>query len=205
MSTDRSIGVVFAPDSFKGSLTSLEVARALATGWSRGRPDDRVLLAPLADGGEGTLVAIEAAGGWEWREAQVADPLGRSIRGRWLRSTDGQRAVVEMAEASGLTLIIEAGKIPLLPSARELARKKLLSGGAARNREFLGDRVSVDAAVPPELAWLLFDSETSGGLLISIPEDAARSLIEELHAKGHPETALIGRIAPRGPRWVVVS
>jgi selenide,water dikinase len=111
----------------------------------------------------------------------------------------------EMAEASGLTLIIEAGKIPLLPGARELARKKLLSGGAARNREFLGDRVSVDAAVPPEVASLLFDSETSGGLLISIPEAAAHSLIDELHAKGHPETALIGRIAARGPRWVVVS
>jgi glycerate kinase len=116
LSTDRSIGVVFAPDSFKGSLTSLQVARALATGWSRGRPGDRLLLAPLADGGEGTLVAIEAAGGWEWREAQVADPLGRPIRGRWLRSTDGLRAVVEMAEASGLSRVAPADRDPLRAS-----------------------------------------------------------------------------------------
>ncbi|MGH2513240.1 MAG: glycerate kinase, partial [Candidatus Limnocylindrales bacterium] len=56
--------VVFAPDSFKGSLTSVEVARALAEGWQRARPQDELLLAPLADGGEGTLAAIRAAGGW---------------------------------------------------------------------------------------------------------------------------------------------
>ncbi|MER3418765.1 MAG: glycerate kinase, partial [Chloroflexota bacterium] len=43
--------VCVAPDSFKGSLTSVEVARALATGWRQARPDDHVLLAPLADGG----------------------------------------------------------------------------------------------------------------------------------------------------------
>jgi glycerate kinase len=116
LSTDRSIGVVFAPDSFKGSLTSLEVARALAAGWSRGRPADRVLLAPLADGGEGMLVAIEAAGGWEWREADVADPLGRPVRGRWLQSVDGRRAVVEMAEASGLSRVAPEDRDPLKAS-----------------------------------------------------------------------------------------
>ncbi len=56
--------VLFAPDSFKGSLTSVEVARALANGWARVRPGDTILLSPLADGGEGTLAAVEAAGGW---------------------------------------------------------------------------------------------------------------------------------------------
>ena len=66
--------VLFAPDSFKGSLTSVEVARALADGWARARPDDELLLSPLADGGEGTLVAIEAAGGWEWRTAAAPRP-----------------------------------------------------------------------------------------------------------------------------------
>ena len=78
--------VVIAPDSFKGSLTSVEVATALADGWRAARPDDEVLLAPLADGGEGTLVAIEAAGGWEWRTAPATDPIGRPVEARWLRS-----------------------------------------------------------------------------------------------------------------------
>ena len=92
-----------APDSFKGSLTSVEIARALGDGWLRARPDDTILLAPLADGGEGTLAAIEAAGGWTRQAASVRDPLGRTIEGQWLRSVDGLRAVVEMAEASGLS------------------------------------------------------------------------------------------------------
>ena len=99
----RGLTVLVAPDSFKGSLTSVEVARALADGWLRARPGDEMRLAPLADGGEGTLVAIEAAGGWEWRSAAAHDPLGRNIEARWLASADGNRAVVELAAASGLS------------------------------------------------------------------------------------------------------
>ena len=101
----RPLTVLIAPDSFKGSLTSVAVARALADGWSRARPEDTVLLCPLADGGEGTLEAVAAAGGWEWQEATVADPLGRQIVARWLRSVDGARAVIEMAETSGLSRV----------------------------------------------------------------------------------------------------
>ena len=97
--------VLIAPDSFKGSLTSVEVAAALRAGWLRARPEDEVRIVPLADGGEGTLVAVEAAGGWEWREAEAHDPLGRPIRARWLARDDGAAAFVEMASASGLSLV----------------------------------------------------------------------------------------------------
>lgn len=99
----RRLHVLIAPDSFKGSLTSVEVARALEAGWLRARPGDEVRLAPLADGGEGTLVAIAAAGGWQWRETDALDPIGRPIRARWLARDDGRAAVVEMATASGLS------------------------------------------------------------------------------------------------------
>jgi glycerate kinase len=92
-----------APDSFKGSLTSVEVARALAEGWSRGSPDDTVRLSPLADGGEGTLDAVAAAGGWARLPAATRDPLGEPLDGRFLRQDD--RAVVEMATASGLSRV----------------------------------------------------------------------------------------------------
>ena len=104
--------VLIAPDSFKGSLTSVQVARALADGWLRARPDDEVVLCPLADGGEGTLAAIEAAGGWSVRTARVQDPLRRPVDARWLLSADGQRAVVEMAEASGLSRVTPADRDP---------------------------------------------------------------------------------------------
>ena len=110
--------VVIAPDSFKGSLTSVEVATALATGWREARPDDEVLLAPLADGGEGTLVAIAAAGGWEWSTTAATDPIGRPITARWLRSTDGTRAVVELAEASGLSRLAASERDPIGASTR---------------------------------------------------------------------------------------
>jgi glycerate kinase len=99
--------VLFAPDSFKGSASSVEVARALAEGWARSRPGDELILAPLADGGEGTLAAIAETGGWEWRECPAHDPLGRPLTARWLLSADGRRAAVEMAEASGLSRLPE--------------------------------------------------------------------------------------------------
>ena len=107
--------VLFAPDSFKGSLTSVEVARALAAGWARARPADELLLCPLADGGEGTLEAVAAAGGWEWRSTVVHDPLGRPVTARWLwRDVDGTAmAVIEMAQASGLSLLRRDERDPI--------------------------------------------------------------------------------------------
>lgn len=110
---DRRLTVLVAPDSFKGSLTSVEVARAVADGWARARPGDTILLSPLADGGEGTLVAIEASGGWIWQATDALDPIGRPVRARWLLSTDGRRAVVELAEASGLSRLATAERDPL--------------------------------------------------------------------------------------------
>ena len=109
----RSLTVLIAPDSFKGSLTSVEVALALEAGWARARRDDTVMLCPLADGGEGTLEAVAAAGGWLWKEAVVADPLGRPIRARWLRHMGGTRAYVEMAEASGLSRVEAMERDPI--------------------------------------------------------------------------------------------
>jgi glycerate kinase len=105
--------ILIAPDSFKGSLTSVQVARALADGWLRSRPGDEVVLCPLADGGEGTLAAIEAAGGWTSQTARVHDPLRRLTDARWLLSEDGRRAVVEMAEASGLSRVAPVDRDPI--------------------------------------------------------------------------------------------
>lgn len=109
----------------------MAVAQALADGWRRARPDDGLLLSPLADGGEGTLEAIAAAGGWEWHDASVRDPIGRSIRARWLRSEDGGSGVVEMAQASGLSLLRADERDPIGASSigtGELLRAALEAG-----------------------------------------------------------------------------
>ena len=96
--------VLIAPDSFKGSLSVLDVASALADGWRRGRPLDEIRLIPLADGGDGTLEAIKATG-TDWLELPVhaLDPLGRPVRQTFLRR--GDDALVELAGASGLSRV----------------------------------------------------------------------------------------------------
>ena len=123
-----SRAVLIAPDSFKGTLSSVEVAEALGAGWAQVRPADRIVLAPLADGGEGTLAAIAAGGGWTWRTTTAPDPLGRPIAAAWLvtaadearagsgevRAGSGEaRAVVELAAASGLSRLAPADRDPL--------------------------------------------------------------------------------------------
>ena len=106
-----------APDSFKGSLSSVAVAEALALGWRRGRPDDETILAPLADGGEGTLEAVAATGAWQWLPVAARDPLGRPRQARFLRDGAGRdRAVVELAEASGLSRL-GAGELDALTAS----------------------------------------------------------------------------------------
>jgi glycerate kinase len=144
--TSRTI--LIAPDSFKGSLTSVEVALALADGWRRARPDDEILLCPLADGGEGTLAAIEAAGGWIRRTATVRDPLGREIEGTWLQSEDGSRAAVEMAEASGLSRVPAAGRDPV--AATSIGTGDLL-------------RAALDAGVTSIMLGIGGSATTDGG------------------------------------------
>jgi glycerate 2-kinase len=140
--------VLVAPDSFKGSLSSVQVARALAAGWRRARNDDEISLSPLADGGEGTLEAIACAGGWKWQEAATLDPLMRPIRARWLRSDDGRAAVIEMAEASGLSRVA--------PAERDAARASSYGTG-------LVIRAAVDAGVHEVMLGIGGSATTDGG------------------------------------------
>lgn len=97
--------VVIAPDSFKGTATAADVAAAIASGWTTERPDDDVVLAPMADGGEGTLDAFATAFPDAVRvPVTVTGPAGSPVDTSWLRLPDG-RAVVELAATSGLPLL----------------------------------------------------------------------------------------------------
>ena len=92
--------ILIAPDSFKGSATSIEVAHAIARGWQSVRPDDEVIQIPFADGGEGSLLAIECA---RPDSKRIYCPEV-SPDAYWLL-LDGSTAVVELAQTSGLTLL----------------------------------------------------------------------------------------------------
>lgn len=128
--------IVVAPDSFGGALDSVAVARAIAAGWLRARPDDEVRLAPMADGGEGTLAAVAAALGDAAVRRSVAahDALGRPISADYLLLDDGRTAFIEMAAASGLAQIPVVERTPgtaRLASTRgtgELVRSALDAG-----------------------------------------------------------------------------
>jgi len=98
--------VVISPDSFKGSLDAPDVAEALAGGWRRRRPEDRLSLIPQADGGEGTLAVVESSvpGSRRHWVDDLTGPDGRPVRGCWLELPDGT-AVMELAQVSGLPLM----------------------------------------------------------------------------------------------------
>ena len=96
--------VVIAPDSLKGTCTATSAASAIADGWRSVRPGDDLTLIPLADGGEGTLDALETVRGAERRTAQVTGPLGQPVPADWLWLPTGE-AVIELAQAAGITLL----------------------------------------------------------------------------------------------------
>lgn len=109
----------------------------------------------------------------------------------------------EMAEASGVTLEIAYAALPLLPETMDMARMGLIPGGAYDNREHLGDMVEVDECLKPEERMVLFDPQTSGGLLVSLPAPGAEKMAAELTARGTP-AAVVGRVLPRTSKWCQV-
>jgi selenide,water dikinase len=99
----------------------------------------------------------------------------------------------EMAMASGVTLEIEAGAVRMLPGALEYARMGAIAGGLRNNREFISGCLEVARELPQEVDALLYDPQTSGGLLIALPERDASKLVES-----YPEAYRIGCVLPRG-------
>lgn len=121
---------VLAIDSFKGSLTSTEAEAAAREGILRVYPQAETLCIPIADGGEGMLDALSTLGGKEVH-LRVQGPLNDQVEARYLITADGQTAYIEMASASGLTLVPENLRNPLQTTTRgtgELMRDALDRG-----------------------------------------------------------------------------
>lgn len=100
--------IIIAIDSFKGCLSSAEAERAVELGIRESIPDAQVLSVPVSDGGEGMLEAFTAALGGTIVTTQVHDPLMRPIEAQYGISPDGSTAIIEMAQASGLTRVAPA-------------------------------------------------------------------------------------------------
>ena len=90
----------------------------------------------------------------------------------------------ELAKLSGVALVLRAGAVPVLPGALEYARRGFLTGGGGRNRQALAEAVRVDPDVPAEVEDLLYDPQTSGGLLMAVPKGRASWLESRLREDG---------------------
>ncbi len=103
----------------------------------------------------------------------------------------------EMAAGSGVTLEIESAAVQFLPGAIEYARQGAIPGGLKNNRAFASPSVGMPDSIAPEIEALLYDPQTSGGLLISLPESDAAQLIATL-----PGSYRIGRVLPRSQECI---
>jgi glycerate 2-kinase len=206
--------ILVAPDSFKGTLTAPEVARAIGRGLeAQGRPVD---LCPLADGGEGTLDVLVPVLEAELVAAEASDPLGRRITaefGIFETPRHGLGAIVETANASGLALLepseldpvaaSTAGTGELIVAARDAGAKTIYLGvggsattdggsGALRAIQQAGGLgearliVLCDVRTPFELAARVYGPQKGAG------ERDLRRLTQRLHA--------LARSFPRDPR-----
>lgn len=102
----------------------------------------------------------------------------------------------EMAEGSDVTIRLHWGAIPFLPGVYELAQMGLLPEGMYRNRDFAESRVKVEESVDLAMADLLYDPQTSGGLMMAVPESHAQALLRALQGE-IPTAAIIGEVLPR--------
>lgn len=139
------MNIVIAPDSFKESLTALEVAVAIKTGFERIFPNAEYQLVPMADGGEGTVQSLADATQGSLQKIAVIAPLANTVEAFWGLSGDKQTAFIEMAAASGLHLVAPEQRNPLvttsygtgelIKAALDLGVKKIILGigGSATN------------------------------------------------------------------------
>jgi glycerate kinase len=127
-----AVRVLVAPDKFRGTLTASRAAEAIASGFRRAARDADVETVPLADGGEGTLDALVAALGGGLHDARVTGPMGDPVDAAFgmVDGPDGPAGVVEMARASGLTLIAPSRRDPLRATTRGTG--ELIAAACAR-------------------------------------------------------------------------
>lgn len=110
----------------------------------------------------------------------------------------------EMIEGANVGMVFYSTAVPLFPEVRGFAVMGLVPGGTYRNKEFRSHMVEVAGDIPDDLLLILFDAQTSGGLLISIPPTRAERLLQGLHGGGAAEAAIIGEVVAEPKGRIVV-
>ena len=164
----------------------------ISTGIKFGKADDATVKASLA-----TMLLAGRRAAELMRDARAhaaTDVTGFSLLGH----------AYEVARASGVTVEIDSASVPTIPGALELAAQGLVTTGDKTNRDYVGDAASLADSVSTELARLLFDPQTAGGLLISVDEARADDLLTRLR-ETYPRAARVGRVKERGAHAIVVK
>jgi len=107
-----------------------------------------------------------------------------------------------MASGSGVTLVIESAKLPLLRRAPRLAEKGYITGGCKRNQEYLNDKMVIDKSIREGLIQVALDPQTSGGLLLAVAKRHAAKLVDDLHAAGVSHATEVGYATSLQKSWV---
>jgi len=110
----------------------------------------------------------------------------------------------EMIEGTDVGLVINSADVPYFPEVVELSEMGMIPGGLHRNREFRMNMVEFNPDVPLFMSDVLFDPQTSGGLLIAVPEPQAALLVEKMHKEGIEEAAIIGDVVAHPKGRIVV-
>jgi selenide,water dikinase len=111
---------------------------------------------------------------------------------------------LELARGSGVELIIQAGRVPLLEGVLDFARMGLIPGGSQANARFCAREVVVEPGVEPIMVNVLADAQTSGGLLMAVDPEKEGGLLADLAGRG-VDAAVIGRVGEKGPGRIVVQ
>lgn len=159
--------ILISPTSFKGTLSAIEVAKAMAAGVAAasGSVPDQVRTLPLSDGGNGLLAALESVDGGKGQGARVAGPLGTSVTARFL--VQERRVVVETAEACGIHLVPSPLRDPSRASTRGVGQLLLAAREAVDDPAEvtmvvgLGGSATIDAGagMVRALGWGLLDAD----------------------------------------------
>jgi len=106
----------------------------------------------------------------------------------------------EMIEGTNVGMVIESAAVPVFPEAKDYAESGMVPGGLHRNRDFRKNMVDIESNVPQYLQDILFDPQTSGGLLIAVPKVKTSRLLKRLHSEGVAEATFIGEVVgkPKG-------
>jgi selenide,water dikinase len=110
----------------------------------------------------------------------------------------------EMIEGTNVGMIIYSDAVPYFPEAKEYAEMGMVPGGTGRNRDFRLKMVEIDKNVSKVMVDILFDPQTSGGLLMSVPANAAEPLLKKMQRAGIKDAAIIGEVVAKPKGRIVV-